>query len=99
VGAPEDPYFGLPLVLKARCCDEVLWAYNFRHLDLLGRLVGASVRERERAAKARGEVVTNATMLARLPRWMKAAKNRDAVLMCIERLRERAASWRRPGTP
>lgn len=90
MGVPEDPFFGLPLLLQAPCCDEVLWAFNLRHLDLLGALVGASLRERERAAQARGEVVSNKTLLARLPRWMKAAKNRDAVVACVERLRGRA---------
>jgi hypothetical protein len=94
VGAPEDPYFGLPLLIQAPCCDEVLWAYNFRHLEVLGALVGASVRERERGALARGEVVSNSTLLARLPRWMKAAKNRDAVVRCIDKLREGARTSR-----
>jgi phage FluMu protein Com len=90
VGAPEDPFFGLPVFLQVPCCDEVLWAFNSRHLEVLGALVGASVREREREARARGEVVSNSTLLAKLPRWMKVAKNRDAVVSCIDKLRERA---------
>ena len=94
MGTPEDPFFGLPLLLQAPCCDEVLWAFNSRHLEVLGALVGASVREREREARARGEVVSNSTLLAKLPRWMKAAKNRDAVVRCIDKLRERTRTSR-----
>lgn len=94
VGAPEDPFFGLPLLLQTPCCDDVLWAFNVRHLELLGALVGASVRERAREARARGDFVSNATLLARLPRWMKAAKNRDSVMACVGRLRRKAKSAR-----
>jgi hypothetical protein len=94
VGAPEDPFFGLPLFLQAPCCDDILWAFNARHLELLDALVRASVREREREARARGDVVSNATLLARLPRWMKSAKNRDSVIACIEKLRRRGMTSR-----
>lgn len=31
-----DPFFGLPLWLRGRCCeDRIGWAYNEQHLDLL----------------------------------------------------------------
>jgi len=89
VGSPEDPFFGLPLHLQAPCGEEVLWAFNARHLALLAALVRATVRERGRAARARGEVVGNGTLLAKLPLWMKAAKNREAVIACLEKLRRR----------
>lgn len=92
MGGPEDPFFGLPLLLQLPCCDDVLWAFNLRHLELLRALVGASVRERAREARARGALVSNATLLARLPRWMKAAKNRDSVVACIGKLRRTVES-------
>jgi hypothetical protein len=97
MGGPEDPFFGLPLFLQAPCRGEVLWAFNARHLEALGAIVGAAVRERARAALARGEGVGSHSMLSRLPRWMKAAGNRRAVLDGLEKLRGQVASAQRAG--
>lgn len=66
---------------------------------VLGALVGASVREREREARARGEVVSNSTLLAKLPRWMKAAKNRDAVDGAPRRARDLKSRLAHFGSP
>jgi hypothetical protein len=79
-GAPVDPYFRLPLWLRADCCGEVLWAYNAEHLDLLESYVAARLRER-RASPG------SMTMLARLPVWLKSAKNRAEIGRVIGRLR------------
>ena len=76
-----DPWFGLPLWLQAPCCGEVLWAWNRGHLDFLRQYVTASLREREPNL--------NRSMASRLPRWIKAAKNRDEIVRCIERLTKR----------
>lgn len=61
----------------------VVWAYNLEQLDLLGRFVSAPLRERppwyEHGRKM--------TYVARLPAWIKRAKNRDEVLRAIDRLR------------
>lgn len=78
VGVSVDPYFRLPLWLRADCCGHVLWAYNIRHLDLLESYVGAYLRERGSDPDS---------MLAKLPAWLKAAKHRDEVLRTINRLR------------
>jgi hypothetical protein len=60
-----------------------LWAYNLAHLDLIRRFVAASLRERgpwyEHGRKM--------TCVARLPVWVKRAKNRDEVLRVIDRMR------------
>ena len=80
-GAPKDPIVGLPLWLQTPCCDEILWAYNARHLGTLQDYISASLRERT--------IGTHASVFQRLPRWMIAAKNRDKVLKCIERLQSR----------
>ncbi|MFC0542620.1 TFIIB-type zinc ribbon-containing protein [Kutzneria chonburiensis] len=79
-GVPVDPYFRLPLWLQADCCGKLLWAYNAEHLDLLESYVAARLRER-RASPG------SMSMLARLPAWLKSAKNRDEILRDIRRLR------------
>ncbi|MFG2304513.1 hypothetical protein [Actinacidiphila glaucinigra] len=82
VGAPIDPYFQRPVWLQADCSGHVLWAYNVRHLDLLDAYVAAKLRER-------GEVMPGApaSLVERLPTWLKAAKNRTEILRTIKRLR------------
>ncbi|BCJ48340.1 hypothetical protein GCM10010168_77340 [Actinoplanes ianthinogenes] len=80
-GAPVDPFFQLPLWLQADCCGRTLWAFNEAHLTLLHDYVAAHLRERARADPG-------LTLVARLPRWVKAAKHRDEVLRTITRLRQ-----------
>ena len=80
-GGPVDPYFRLSLLLQTRTAGELLWAYNLRHVDLLERFVGATLRER--ATFTDGMT----TLTERLPRWIKSASNRDAVLRGLARLR------------
>lgn len=78
---PEDPYFALPLWLRRSCGGgQVLWAYNLPHLELLERYVAARQRERPPVAGSQ-------TLVERLPAWVKAAGNRDAVLAAIRALR------------
>ncbi len=87
--------FGRPLLLQAPCYGNVLWAWNVRHLELVAAIVGAPLRERERGASN----VFNGSLLTKLPRWMKAAKNREAVLACIEKLRREPPAVRRASSP
>ncbi len=79
-GVPVDPCFRLPLWLQADCCGKLLWAYNAEHLDLLESYVAARLRER-RASPGVMSVV------ARLPAWLKSAKNREGILRAVRRLR------------
>lgn len=72
----------LPLFLVTQVAGQTLWVDNLAHLEALEDWLGASVRER-------GPVV-GLTMMARLPRWMKAAGNRAKVLRGLAQLRERA---------
>ncbi|MFI7407750.1 hypothetical protein ACIBU0_03575 [Streptomyces sp. NPDC049627] len=71
------------LYLRTETRHGVVWAYNLEHLDLLRRFVAASLRERppwyEHGRKM--------TYVARLPSWIKSAKNRDEVLHAIDRIR------------
>jgi hypothetical protein len=80
-GGPVDPFFRLPLWLKADCCGgHTLWAFNERHLDLLEGYVAAKLRER-------GLGPGGMTVVARLPTWLKSAKHRGEILRVIGRLR------------
>jgi len=79
-GLPSDPYYNLPLWMHLELKGNVLWAYNYRHLDYLKSYVSAGLRER----KPHG--VYWMTMLERLPDWMKSAKNREAVLKGFDKL-------------
>lgn len=85
LGHAFDPWLRLPLWLVTTVRGETLWAYNARHLDLLAGYVAAGLRERDTTPGLPMSVAE------RLPAWVKSAKNRDAVLAGIERLRERLA--------
>lgn len=84
----DDPmvesYFELPLWLQTPCCGYTLWAYNWRHLNLIGEYVAATLREQHKLPTGGW---FNGTLLNKLPRWISAAKNRNDVLKAIEKLR------------
>ncbi|GGJ40580.1 hypothetical protein GCM10010121_059540 [Streptomyces brasiliensis] len=61
----------------------MVWAYNLEHLDLIRRFVAASLRERDPWYEHGRKM----TCVARLPAWIKRAKNRDEVLRVVDRLR------------
>ncbi|MCP3757863.1 hypothetical protein [Streptomyces sp. TBY4] len=77
-----DPHFGIRLWLQAETRHGWVWAYDLEHLDLITRFVRASLREgipwHDHGRKM--------TVVARLPAWMKQAKNRDDVLRAIARI-------------
>ncbi|MGW0828128.1 hypothetical protein [Streptomyces sp. NPDC002845] len=79
----RDPYFRLPLWLQTETRHGWVWAYNLEQLEYLRRFVAASLRERPP-----GHLVgPTMTYVARLPAWIKSAKNRDEVLRAIDRIR------------
>jgi hypothetical protein len=78
---PHDPYFGLPLWLQSECCGNTFWAYNQEHLQALKSYIAAKLREQRRRGKW--------SMSTRLPQWIKSAKNRDALIKCINKLEEK----------
>jgi hypothetical protein len=82
----QDWYFELPLWLSTPCCGQTLWAYNVQHLDFLEDFVKARLRER---SKDDTFGWSNKSLASRLPRWIQSAKNRDDVLKCIARLRNK----------
>ncbi|MFC4311273.1 hypothetical protein ACFPN2_19400 [Steroidobacter flavus] len=84
VGDAADPYFHLPLWLRVPCGSEVLWAFNERHLNFIDEYVRA---ENRRRAPTLPGGPRNALLESRLPRWMKLARNREAVIAAIAKLR------------
>ncbi|WP_405952084.1 hypothetical protein OG588_43575 [Streptomyces prunicolor] len=72
-----------PLWLRTDTRHGELWAYNLQHLDLIRRFVAADLRERA-PWYDHGQKMT---LVARLPAWIKSAKNRDEVLRAVDRLR------------
>ncbi|WP_227765244.1 hypothetical protein [Hymenobacter sp. 15J16-1T3B] len=61
--------------------DEVLWAYNAEHLLYLEQYIAAKVRERNNRRYA--------TMVEKLPLFMQLAKNREALLKLLERMKRK----------
>jgi hypothetical protein len=84
-GTPVDPYFSLPLWLRTSYRGKTLWAYNLRHLCLMEAFVSAFLREHRRRE---GLGWQNQSLINRLPRWLKAGKNRGGVLRAIGRLKQ-----------
>lgn len=82
----RDWYFELPLWLSIPCCGQVLWAYNAQHLDFLEDFVKARLRERSKDDEYGW---SNKSIASRLPKWIQSAKNRDEILKCIARLRDK----------
>ena len=76
-------FFHLPVWLSVDFSGETLWAYNLEHLNFLAEHVGAKLRERNSLA------FNVRSIGARLPRWMTAADNREAILKAIEKLKEK----------
>ncbi|GHB31956.1 hypothetical protein GCM10010377_22760 [Streptomyces viridiviolaceus] len=79
----RDPYFRLPLWLQTDTRHGRLWAYDLPQLTLLRQFAAASLRER-RPWHEHGRKMT---YVARLPAWVKSAKNRDEVLRAVDRMR------------
>ncbi|MDV9168969.1 hypothetical protein R6V09_02290 [Streptomyces sp. W16] len=76
------PYYPA-LWLRTGTRHGELWAYNLQHLDLIRRFVAADLRERAPWYDTGHKM----TLVARLPAWMKSAKNRAEVLRAVDRLR------------
>ena len=83
IGGTIDPYFHQPLWLTNKCGENILWAYNYEHLDFLERHVEAKLRERNI------ESIENKSLGSRLPKWITSKKNRELVLKVIKQLKEK----------
>jgi len=74
-------YFGAELWLKASFKDEVFWAFNFEHLLYLESYISANLREHKDRS--------HYTLLEKLPKFYHLAKNREALLKLIEKLKNK----------
>jgi hypothetical protein len=83
IGGAIDPFFYLPLWLKIDFEEYTLWAYNLKHLEFLREHIEAKLRERN------GQELFNKSLGSRLPKWMTAKRNRDALLKKISELKNK----------
>jgi len=86
LGEPYDPYFGYPLWLKKGVGNEVLWAYNERHLAFLRSFVEAGVRPRTPGA--------NGSLASRLPAWITKGTRRPNILRALAALKRSMPNYR-----
>ncbi|EMG10772.1 hypothetical protein LEP1GSC151_3450 [Leptospira interrogans serovar Grippotyphosa str. LT2186] len=77
-----DPYFGLSLWLKFKIGNHQIWVYNESHINDLIDYVESDLRER---------IVypTKWSMVARLPKWIKEAKNRKVIVKALKELNKK----------
>lgn len=93
VGRPADPFMGLRPRLRAETRHGDLIAWNEEHLDYLERYLAGRLRIE---TPDEATQVRNASVISRLPAWAKSARNREAVLKAISRLRLEKLQDRRP---
>lgn len=74
-----DSYFDAELWLKASFKNNVFWAYNLSHLEYLEKYISANLREHKDRS--------HFTLVEKLPKFYHEAKNREALLKIIERLK------------
>lgn len=74
-----ERWFNTELWYQKEIGSNVFWAYNLDHIDYLLRFIQANLRERNSKMNGGG------TMVARLPMFVKEAKNRDKLLKIIEK--------------
>ena len=71
-------YFNAELWLQGPFKEHVFWAYNHTHLNYLKRYIAATLRE---STDRR-----HFTLVEKLPKFIQAAGNRQALLKIIEQL-------------
>lgn len=73
-----DPFLNLPLWLSGKVKKNILWAYNYEHLQYIKGYVQAKLRTRYNGDYS--------TMVEKLPSWIKSEKNREDIIKRIEKL-------------
>ncbi|WP_443938432.1 hypothetical protein [Pedobacter sp. MW01-1-1] len=74
-------YFSATLWYQIPFKDDVILAYNLAHLNYLECYVAAYLREHKDR--------THFTLLEKLPKFYHSAKNREALLKAIEKLKKK----------
>ncbi len=77
--SPAHVYFNAKLWLQHSFKEDVFYAYNRKHLDYLENYISAQLREHKDR--------TGFTLLEKLPKFYHEAKNRDALLKIIKKLK------------
>jgi hypothetical protein len=72
-----------PLWLQIRCHKNVLWILNQPHLAFMEHFIAADLREERMPERS------SRRLSAALPRWIISGKNRDDVVRCLKKLREK----------
>lgn len=80
----RDDYFQEILWVRGSFGSHEIWAYNWQHLDLIEKYVGAKHRLHVRDPEYGW---ANRSFVSRLPRWITSAKNRNDVLATIDCIR------------
>ena len=78
---PSNMYFNAQLWLQATFKNDVFYAYNNKHLAYLERYIYATIREHKDR--------TGFTLLEKLPKFYHEAKNREALLKIINKLKSK----------
>ncbi|MFK7049991.1 hypothetical protein FLACOL_00123 [Flavobacterium columnare] len=79
----RDPFYNCSLWYQQEFKQNVFWALNNDHINYLERYIVADLRERN--SKWNG----GQTLVARLPKFVKEAKNRDKLLKIIEKWKQK----------
>jgi len=75
----REGYFNAEIWYQKEFGKSFFWTYNLEHIHYLERYIKADLRERNNNGS------NNGTMISRLPKFVKEAKNRDKLLKIIDK--------------
>lgn len=81
-GLKKDKWFNLTLWFQKEVDGNVFWAYNQDHIQYLERYIEAGLRERN------SKMNYNSSLVSRLPKFVKSAKNREKLLKVLKKWKE-----------
>ena len=78
-GLVREQTYNFPLWFQKEINQDIFWVYNKEHIVYLERYIKASLRERN------SKINNSASLVARLPKFVKEAKNREKLLKILEK--------------
>lgn len=78
-GTEREKWFGTELWYQTAFGNAIFWAYNKPHIEYMEKYIEADLRERN------SEIACSSTLVARLPKFVKEAKNREKLLKVIKK--------------
>ena len=81
-GLARENWYNLPLWFQKEIKGNIFWVYNYEHIMYLEKYIKADLRERNNNGSGNG------TMVSRLPKFIKEAKNREKLLKILEKWKE-----------